>query len=292
MAYAFERTNGVWGEQQELTINDCRTQFLFGGSVALSADGRVALLGRPNISDELLGGEAHVFVRNAMGVWGAQPPVTIGPDFEIGHPITPSGDEPGFGDSVALSGDGRRLLIGGNHFITGSGPVYVFKRAGAKWTELQKIIPPAGVEFDQIALAADGNTALIGAPDSLQAYVLVRGGVHFRLQQILTGPVLNRFGASVSVTAHGGRLLVGASGVGDTPGAAYAFRKSGGIWKLKQTLTPSDSPQDGFGASVAISKNGGAVLVGSPDAPPCEEEFCLPEPCEGLACGAAYVFRR
>lgn len=91
-----------------------------------------------------------------------RPPVTIGPDFEIGHPITPSGGEPGFGGSIALSGDGARMLIGGNHFITGSGPVYVFKRAGAEWTELQKLTPPPGVEFGEIALAANGNTALSG----------------------------------------------------------------------------------------------------------------------------------
>ncbi|MGH8614669.1 MAG: hypothetical protein ACREYF_22240, partial [Gammaproteobacteria bacterium] len=106
----------------------------------------------------------------------------------------------------------------------------------------------------------------------------------------------NRFGASVSITADGQRLLVGAPGAADVS-AAYVFRKSGGIWALRQTLTPSDSPQVGFGSSVAISsKLGNAALVGSP-APvePCGEDCPFPPvqpPCaEGSPCGAAYTFR-
>ncbi|MGH8611591.1 MAG: hypothetical protein ACREYF_05995, partial [Gammaproteobacteria bacterium] len=79
--------------------------------------------------------------------------------------------------------------------------------------------------------------------------------------------------------------------------AAYVFRKSGGIWALRQTLTPSDPPQARFGSSVAISsKLGNAALVGSsaPVEAPCQEDCGPPVqlPCtEGLPCGAAYTFR-
>lgn len=294
-AYVYERTGSVWVERGFLSIND---DCIKDGprtfeSVALSADGKVALLGRPRtFNDNIAAGHAYVYVRNAKGKWVPQPPFTedeAGND--EGSPIVSSGGEPRFGRSVALSGDGRMMLIGENDFFTGSGSVYVFKRAGIKWTELQKIVPPTGVEFDQIALAADGKTALIGAPDSLQAYVFVRGA----LQQVLSGPVVDQaFGASVSITADGKRLLVGAPGVDDASGATYLFHKSGDTWKLRQTLAASDPPQKGFGESVAISKNGSATLVGSPTPSSCPPgEFCPPEPCgEGLACGAAYVFRK
>ncbi|MGH8532473.1 MAG: hypothetical protein ACREV1_07010 [Gammaproteobacteria bacterium] len=195
-----------------------------------------------------------------------------------------------------LSADGSQLLIGGNDFSSGSAPVYVFKRSGAKWTELQKLTPPTGVEFDQIALAADGKTALIGAPGSLQAYVFARRGVHLRLRQILARPALNRFGAFVSITANGRRLLVGAPAGTDAAAAAYVFRKSEGTWALRQTLTPSETETE-FGSSVAISRHGHAALVGSPAAEePCGEDCPFPpvqSPCaEGLPCGAAYAFRK
>ncbi|MGH8612784.1 MAG: hypothetical protein ACREYF_12355, partial [Gammaproteobacteria bacterium] len=230
-AHVYERTGNVWVQRGFLSIFDCRGSERTFASVALSADGKVALLGRPAF-DEDDPGHAYIFVRNAKGKWVPEPPFTFDDNgFDVGSPIFPSGGEPEFGGVVALNGDGNLMLIGGNHPVTGSGPVYVFKRAGAKWKELQKITPPAGVEFEQIALAADGKKALIGAPSSLQAYVFVRG-VNFRLQQILSGPAFNRFGASVSITADGQRLLVGAPGAADVS-AAYVFRKSGGIWALR-----------------------------------------------------------
>ncbi|MGH8653502.1 MAG: hypothetical protein ACREYE_15650 [Gammaproteobacteria bacterium] len=290
----YVRTGGVWVLRQTLSIGDCGVNRSFGsfGSVALSADGKVALLGRP--AREVDPGHAYVFVRKG-GKFVPQPPFTVfvDIDFEQGSPIFSSGGEPGFGRSVALSDDGTRMLIGGNDFSGGSAPVYVFKRSGAKWTELQKLTPPTGVTFDPIALAADGKTALIGAPSSLQAYVFVRRGVHLRLRQILTGPALNGFGRSVSITADGRRLLVGAPAGTDAAAAAYVFRESGGIWTLRQTLTPSET-ETGFGSSVAISSKGGnAALVGSPQ--PLIFDPDRPEqlPCaEGLPCGAAYAFRK
>ncbi len=295
-AAVYVRQKGIWARRQSLEIVDCEQIRTFGLAVALSADGKVALLGRPvTIGEEGHTGHAYVFVRKGAK-FVPQPPFTFDEnDFEQGSPIFPSGGEPGFGRSVALSGDGTRLLIGGNDFSTaGPGPVYVFKRSGAQWTELQKLTPPTGVAFDQIALAADGKTALIGAPSNLQAYVF--RGSPFRRPQVLTGPVLNRFGSSVSITADGRRLLVGAPAGTNAAAAAYVFRQAEGIWALRQTLTPSD-PQTGFGSSVAISSKGGnAALVGSP-APveePCQDsEPPVQSPCaEGSPCGAAYAFRK
>lgn len=210
-AYVYKRAEDTWVREGMLTIFDCRAEYF--ESAALSANGNVALMGR-RISGGRPG-EVYTYARNAAGEWGPLPPFTHDEEgLDVGSPIVPSGGESSFGGIVTVSGDGGLALIGGNDSHTGPGPVYVFKRNGANWTELQKITPSNGVQFEEIALAADGNTALIGAPDSMQVYVLVRSGTQFSVGQILSGPVTDQlFGAAVSITAHGGRLLVGAPGV-------------------------------------------------------------------------------
>jgi hypothetical protein len=84
----------------------------------------------------------------------------------------------------------------------------------------------------------------------------------------------------VALTDHGDVALVGADAKDGLKGAAYLFVRRGGSWSERQKLQASDGgPDDFFGASVALSKDGDVALVGAPD---------------GLLfkLGAAYVFVR
>ena len=112
-----------------------------------------------------------------------------------GEKLTGGGEigEGFFGDSVALSSDGKRALIGGPEDNGGVGAAWVFKRKGSTWTQEAKLA--GGGEIGEgafgrsVALSSDGNTALIGAPDPLPgaALVFTRSGSGWTQEAKLTG---------------------------------------------------------------------------------------------------------
>jgi hypothetical protein len=114
--------------------------------------------------------------------------------YTLGPKLTPS-DESGkgfFGDSVALSADGNTALVGAWRDDRGSacnncgyGAVWVFTRSGSTWTQRGAKLTPSDEsgrgDFGlSVALSANGNTALIGAPEDNNgrgaAWVFTRSG--------------------------------------------------------------------------------------------------------------------
>ena len=124
-----------------------------------------------------------------------------------------------------------------------------------------------------MALSADGNTALIGAPlDSGHAgaaWVFTRSGGIWSAQGLNligggeTGP--GEFGFSVALSADGSTALIGGLTDNANAGAVWAFTRSGGIWSPQGTkLVASDESGGGeFGESVALSADGNAALIGA-----------------------------
>jgi hypothetical protein len=76
------------------------------------------------------------------------------------------------------------------------------------------------------------------------------------------------FGASLSLTADGNTVLIGAPGKtisNAAVGAAYVYAGSATSWTLTSRLTASDaSAGDAFGSSVCLSATGAAALIGAP----------------------------
>ena len=158
------------------------------------------------------------------------------------------------------------------------------------------MVPNDGGAFgDTVAISADGNTAVIGAPNknSLEgaAYVFVRTGtnpVTFTQQAKLLPllpfvPVPNtpfvQFGTSVAIS--GETVVVGAqneSSAGTRAGAAYIFTRTGTTWAEQAQLVPSNPSLPAFfGGSVSI--DGDTAVVGA-----FEQQSGDP--------GSAYVFTR
>ena len=89
---------------------------------------------------------------------------------------------------MALSQNGNTALIGGSGDTSQDGAAWVFTRSGTTWSQQgPKLMPsdeinvPSGGGFGtSVALSADGNTALIGAPfdfdDAGAAWSFVRSG--------------------------------------------------------------------------------------------------------------------
>ena len=157
----FTRSGSTWTQQgPKLTATDEQGRFRrFGYSVALSGDGNTALIGGPD--DKTNVGAAWVFTRSGS-TWTQQGPKLTATD-ESG--------QGSFGGSVALSGDGNTALIGGPDDKTNVGAAWVFTRSGSTWTQQGPKLTASdgegpGFFGDSVALSADGDTALIGAPET------------------------------------------------------------------------------------------------------------------------------
>ena len=156
-AWIFTRSGSTWTQQgPKLTASDEAGNGKFGTIVALSANGNTALIGAWN--DDHSKGAAWVFTRSGS-TWAQQGPKLTG------------GGETGegrFGVAVALSADGNTAMVGGLADNSTRGAAWLFTRSGSTWTQQgPKLLPSDGAgegEFGtNVALSADGATALIGA---------------------------------------------------------------------------------------------------------------------------------
>lgn len=195
-----------------------------------------------------------------------------------------------FGDAIALDGD--TLVVGArNHWSAGyaSGAAYVFVRDGENWVEQQRLTAPdAGLlTMFGVSVAVEGDTVVVGAAGadwfSGAAYVFVREGANWTLQQKLSGSVeggQSAFGSGVAISE--GTIVVGAhsdSSAAYYAGAAYVFTREGSSWVRTQKLLAGDATYNyGFGGSVAC--DGKTIVVGASR-----------HSGEAFFSGAAYVFK-
>jgi hypothetical protein len=244
-----------------------------GESVALSADGNTALIGGVNAQ--------WVFTRSGS-IWTMQAELNSG-----------------VGSSVALSGDGNTALIGEPGDNEGVGAVWVFTRSDSTWTQVGPKLT-GGDETGQgrfgssVALASDGNTALIGGPGDNEGvgavWVFTRSGSIWTMQAKLTGngeTGEGQFGHTVVLAADSKTALVGGPRDNGGRGAAWTFMRSGKAWNQQdEKLTGAgEVGEGGFGSGVAISSHGKTALIGGGNDNAAQTE--APKPV-----GAAWVFAR
>jgi len=124
-AWVFTRTDGTWSQQGEKLVSTGATGSARQGiSVALSADGNVAIVGGL-ASDGM--GSASVFTRNG-GVWTQD------------ETLVTAGAVGKSSPSVALSADGRIVLLGGSNDNGGIGAAWTFAQQAGHWIQEQKLV--------------------------------------------------------------------------------------------------------------------------------------------------------
>lgn len=201
----------------------------------------------------------------------------------------------GFGRSVAISGDGDTAIVGSD-----TNAAYIFKRnATGGWTQAQKLVKPGNLRCNSngswfgwsVALSKDGSTAIVGASGIFVFYsgfipihlfyscsdlpVYKKQGNQWVLEKILTAPSVttgDMFGSSVSLSADGNRVIVGAqltkcAANADKCGAAYIFERGANGWTNSKKFvgaTSYDAQSGFFGATTAMSADGLWALVGAP----------------------------
>jgi len=153
-AYIFTRAGAAWSQQTRLTDANGGEYSWFGIAVALSADGRTALVGAD-------GTGAIVFTASG-GIWTQQSLLTI-PDASLS-----------FGNNIAISADGSMALLEDG---------YTFKRCGNTWLEgmrLQTDEDPYPYGFGlAVSLSHDGTIAMIGAPYATVGNNQKQGAAYF-----------------------------------------------------------------------------------------------------------------
>jgi hypothetical protein len=127
-----------------------------------------------------------------------------------------------------------------------------------------------------VALSADGNTAIVGAPADNNwagaAWVYTRSGSVWTQQGgklVGTGAIGNivEQGASVALSADGSTAIVGGWLDDGGVGAAWVFTRSGGAWTQQGTKLVGSgvAGQYGYqGWSVGLSADGNTAIVGGP----------------------------
>ncbi|CAK0811400.1 unnamed protein product [Prorocentrum cordatum] len=260
-AYVLDGTTGE--SLLKLVASDGPTGDRFGISVAVSSDGARVVVG--NDKDDVYSGSAYVL----DGATGERLLKLVASD---------GAARDNFGDSVAVSSDGARVVVGAtgdDDQGTNSGSAYVFD--GTTGERLLKLVASDGVEGDlfgySVAVSSDGARVVVGAfrdddqgADSGSAYVL-DGATGERLLKLVAsdGAAGDSFGYSVAVSSDGARVVVGAyrdDDQGYDSGSVYVLDGATGERLLK--LVVSDGAYDDwFGYSVAVSSDGARVVVGS-----------------------------
>lgn len=201
-----------------------------------------------------------------------------------------------FGYVVALSTDGTTLAVGAYGRTNLTGAVYVYVKSGAAWNQ-QAVLNAANADVQDafgfsLAISADGNTLIAGAPDedsastiingngadnsassAGSAYVFTRSGTLWTQQAYLkaaNAEASDNFGESVAISASGDVVVVGASWE-DGPlngaleaGAAYVFTRAGGVWTQHAYIRASNpEAADRFGFAVAVSGDAARIAVAS-----------------------------
>jgi hypothetical protein len=172
------------------------------------------------------------------------------------------------GFSIALSADGNTLAFGAPLDNNGEGAVFVFIRKCDVWTQQgPKLVSTDSSGFDlngfAIALNADGNTLVVGAPN----YGLVGSIVIFRRNmdiwsqnsRIMGNPGDN-LGTLLKLSANG-TTLVATNGSSPSTISIYILKVD--IWELQSViiLTNIIIP---LTDSLALSASGDILAIGTP----------------------------
>jgi hypothetical protein len=301
-AWVFTRSNGVWTKQSTLVVSDAGFPYTpqLGWSVALSADGNTAVVGGPADTNSIGDGAAWLFTRTG-GVWTQLGPKLVGTgsvvDFAEGFYAHQ-------GSSVAISEDGKTILVGGYGDNKTFGAVWVFSCAnGVCAQQGPKLVPSDAINLVirfgySLALSGDGNTAIIGAPYEKTAaggaaWVFTRsGGTSSQQGTKLFGTSdvagLSQQGWSVGLSADGNTAIIGGpaeetalnTSLDNIWGAAWVFVRSGSVWSQQgPKLVGFDGGLLSFeGTSVALSGDGNTAILGGPY--------------DGTQVGAAWIFER
>ena len=256
--YVFARTGNTWAHQAYVKGSNTEAADLFGYDVSLSNDGNTLVAagydedgpGRGVNVDQGNGGNGSgaLYVFSRTGTAWQQDAYLKGSRSEgndaLGFSVAISAD----GNTIAAGAADEACLLGGinpqgcntdkpEDASGGSaGAAYVWVRNGGTWTE-QAFLKASSPQLQDwfaanLAVSADGNTLLVGAPMEDSRARGINGD--------------EQDNSAVE------------------SGAAYLFRRTGTTWNQQAYIKAENAEEfDEFGASVAVSGDGRTLITGA-----------------------------
>jgi len=189
---------------------------------------------------------------------------------QIGMDFLGTNPTDNFGTSLSLSSDGQILAIGVSGHDTRKGQVEVYQNQSGNWIPLGE--PIKGDQFNSyfgfsIASSSDGRTVAIGATgyNSRTGQVRVYENQTDSWIQIGTpidGTTLgDRLGNSVSMSADGKTLAVGAVSSNNRTGQVKVYENQTGSWIQIGTSIDGLNEDDLFGYEVSLSSDGKTLAI-------------------------------
>ena len=242
-----------------------------GSAVCLSADGNTALVSGAGDNNNM--GAVWVYTRT-NGVWSQQGNKLVGTGY------TESSSQ---GNSVYLSADGNKAIIGGPNDDYGYGAAWIFTRSNGVWTQQgNKIVGTGGIRDPSVgqsiafgrsvSLSADGNTAVVAGINDNNAKGAVwiftyANGVWSQQgnKLVATGTTGQAVvGYSVSISADGNTVVAGGMFDNNGQGGAWVFTRTTGVWTQQggKLFGNSVIGQAYQGCSVALSSDGNTAFIG------------------------------
>ena len=284
-AWFYARSKGEWTQQgSKLKGTGVAEDAQFGRSAAISANGTEAVVG----GFDGVGGSGAVWTFTRSGSSWTQ----LGEKLVASEPFKGEGEGGigNFGNNVALSADGKTLLVGATlgHRLKKTEPFEVFdaalvyKRSGSSWVQQGPRLIGSGELADgdegfRVALSGDGDTALLGDfaanEEAGAAWVFARSGETWsQVGGELTGEETigsGHFGSSVALSNDGSTALIGGNGDDVFAGAAWVFTRAGEAYEEQgpkltggEELESEEGLGGSFGSAVSLSKDGNTALIG------------------------------
>ena len=179
-----------------------------------------------------------------------------------------------FGKSVSLNSDGTILAIGASNNASGTGSVRVYNWDGTQWDKIGLDIngdAPGHSLGSSVSLSSDGTILAIGGPGSIDSTGSVKvynwnGSNWINKGSRIDGEdVENAFGNTVSLSADGTRLAVGAPWNTNYTGSVRVYNWNASTEEWDQIGLDIDGiePDEIFGNALSINTDGTIVAIGA-----------------------------
>jgi hypothetical protein len=252
-AQIYVQSNTLWQNQATLSLQEANA--LAGSSIALSADGNTLAIGAPSYKQNI--GATFIYIRSGT-TWSYQSLLT--------QQIVAAYE----GSSVALSADGTILAAAapGEPGVFGATQIYTLIEG--QWVHQATLsqINQLNRGCQSVSLSADGTTLAASNygynNNTGITFIYTLSGSTWSQQTTLSQNSVGSFeGTSVSLSADGNTVAVGATNLNGYMGGTQIYSKVNNVWTYQATTSQKiqDSEE---GSAVSLSGDGSTLAVGAP----------------------------